>query len=647
MLGLRNFKVILFCFVFSFIFISADTFSPEKFPYREAGLTRQHAAAILLDRFTFGPKPGEVDQVVKMGLERWFDSQLQGNLKDDKLNEVLKQYPTLSMTEDQILQEFPNPGKVIKQAKAEGVIPDSINGFNNLTFRKEIKKFAEENGYKLPQEMIQTLFSQKILRAVYSRNQLRELMTDFWFNHFNVSLTTGQTRDYILSYENDAIRKNALGNFRSLLEATAKSPAMLYYLNNAESHAAPGKVTTAQIARIEEQPRFRFMYGNVTQNVNLMLRARMKNAAYFRNKISGAQKKIGINENYGRELMELHTLGVNGGYTQRDVIEVARCFTGWTVMPRGKNLEKLLSHEDQLKKLGFVFDGQFLFRANQHDAEQKIVLGHIIRAGGGMNDGEEVLNILAYSPATAKHISLEIAQKFVSDKPPQSLVNKMSQAFLETHGDIKSVLRTIVESPEFWVTAKSHSKIKSPLELAVSAVRALNADVFNPLPLAYWIARMGEPLYSYLAPTGYPDNAKAWINTGSLLNRMNFGLMLAEGKINGIEMNLYALNNNIEPESIDASLKTYSKILLPGRNISQTVHLLAKSVQDPDFAKKISQKAGERKNQNGKSESGKKNFYTEDMKANNKNYFNMESTAQRSFENVVGLILGSPEFQRR
>ncbi len=651
MLGLKRFKVLLFSLILSLFFISADVYTPGKFPYREAGLTKYQAAAILLDRFTFGPKPGEVDQVLKMGLRKWFNSQLQADLPDDQLDEKLQQYPVLSMSEDQILQEFPNPGMIIKQAKADGIIPDSVNGFGTPGYRKTLRQYALENGYKLPQEMIQTLFSQKILRAVYSRNQLRELMTDFWFNHFNVSLTTGQTRNYILSYENDAIRKNALGNFRTLLGATAKSPAMLFYLNNAESHSAPGKITTAQIARVEQQPRFKLMFGNITQNAYSMLMARRKNAAYIKNKLSNkkAQSKIGINENYGRELMELHTLGVNGGYTQQDVIEVARCFTGWTVMPRGKYLEKLLANEDKLKKLGFIFDGQFLFNANQHDAEQKIVLGHVIPAGGGINDGEEVLNILAYNPATAKHISLEIAQKFVSDNPPKSLVSKMSNVFLKTHGDIKSVLTTIVKSPEFWKIAKTHSKIKSPLELAVSAVRALNADVLNPMPLAYWIARMGEPLYSYLAPTGYPGNAKAWINTGSLLNRMNFGLMLAEGRINGIEMNLYSLNDNIEPESIDAALKIYSKILLPGRDISNTIQLLTKSVHDPEFTDKISQKADEQANRNRKNNRTGNNFNADDIRASDKSNYHYlnEKSAPRSFENVVGLILGSPEFQRR
>ncbi len=638
----RILKTVFCGFVFS-LFIASSFQYPTQYPYEEAGLNERQAASFLLDRFTFGPRPGDVDKVINMGLKNWFEAQLEADQPDDTLNERLFQYPEVNMTEEQILQAYPDPAMILKEAKASGMIPDSVKGINDPSYREQIKNYMKEKSYKLPGEMIQALISQKILRAVYSSNQLREVMTDFWFNHFNVSLTTGQTRDYMLSYEGDAIRRNALGNFRNLLEATAKSPAMLLYLNNAESVAGNGKFTTAELMRRRNQMRLRFNYGfiNNRQMLNHLMRMNANN--------SPQKKKKGINENYGRELMELHTLGVDGGYTQQDVIGVARCFTGWSVMPRGKNLENLLAKKDQLEKLGFVFDGQFLFRADQHDAEQKIVLKHVIPAGGGINDGEEVLNILAYNPATAKHISREIAQKFVSDDPPQSLVSRLTKVYLQTHGDIKSILRTIVESPGFWMQAKTHSKIKSPLEFAVSSIRALNAGVFNPMPIAYWISRMGEPLYSYLAPTGYPDNAKTWINTGSLLNRMNFGLLLAEGRINGVSFNLYALNNNREPESVEAALQIYAGLLMPSRDVTKTIKLLKPDIRDPELAKKIFQKVDEQGNQQYENKngniSGKENLNSNE-KASGIASPN-QKTAPRAFANVVGLIIGSPEFQRR
>ncbi len=636
--------------VLTLLFIAASVKYSSQYPFEETGLTKRQAASFLLDRFTFGARPGDVDKVINIGLKNWFESQLEANQNDDQLNEKLQQYPEANMAEDQILHEYPDAGTILKEAKAERIVPDSVKDFNDPEFRQKIKEFMQEKGYKLPQELIHDLISQKILRAAYSNNQLREVMTDFWFNHFNVSLTTGQTRDYILSYERDAIRSNALGNFRNLLEATAKSPAMLFYLNNAESVADGGKITTAELMRRRNQMRFIPRYGfmNGRQMLNQMMKMKTNNASQ-KNK-----KKTGINENYGRELMELHTLGVDGGYTQQDVIEVARCFTGWGIMPRGENLEKLLAKKDQLIKLGFVFDGQFLFRADQHDAEQKIVLGHIIPAGGGINDGEEVLNMLAYNSATAKHISFEIAQKFVSDNPPQSLVNKMAQTFLQTHGDIKSILRMMVKSPEFWKQAKAHSKIKSPFEFAISSLRALNADVSNPMPVSYWISIMGEPLYSYLAPTGYPDNAKTWINTGSLLNRMNFGLILAEGKIKGISFDLYALNNNREPESVEAALKIYSSLLMPERDEAKTIELLKPNIRDPEFAKKISKNVDEQNDhqyEDQQYENKDNNISMMDNSNLNEKTQNVVSlnqkTAPRAFANVVGLIIGSPEFQRR
>ena len=297
-----------------------------------------------------------------------------------------------------------------------------------------------------PQSVIfEDLTGAKILRAVYSTHQLEEEMVDFWFNHFNVYFDKGGDRYMLPAYEREAIRPYALGRFHDLLLATAKSPAMLFYLDNAES---------------------------VAPDLDRRLPVNPKRA------------KRGLNENYGRELMELHTLGVNGGYSQKDVIEVPRCFTGWTISPPRQG-------------------STFFFNERVHDKGQKIVLGRVIPAGGGMDDGLKVLDILARSPQTAHHLSLQLAEHFVADDPPPSLVNRMAETYMRTDGDIREVLRTMILSPEFFSQGAYRAKVKSPFEMIVSAVRATNAAVDSPLMLTRQIAQLGEPLYRKIEPTGY------------------------------------------------------------------------------------------------------------------------------------------------
>jgi uncharacterized protein (DUF1800 family) len=468
-----------------------------RFPWRQAGLTDRQAAAHLLSRFTYGPTPGQVDAVVQQGLENWWLQQLAASLPDDTLEAMLQPYDALRLTNEQVANLYPRMGQVAKMAIRDGVVSKDSIKTDRKEYREMIRAYMSEKGYKPEQDLFRQFICQKILRAAYSNNQLQEVMTDFWFNHFNVSITKNDCAEFIPAYERDVIRPNALGKFGDLLLKTAKAPAMLYYLDNFSS-AVP-------------------------------LPEGMQDSG---------KKSRGLNENYAREVMELHTLGVDGGYTQKDVTEAARVLTGWTVYPMNENAKNFINrfNPDQLARRGFVHEGDFLFNANRHDKGEKMVLGHVFPAGGGYDEGVDLLEMLAHHPSTAQFVCRKIAVRFVSDDPPQSLIDKMAKTFLSKDGDIRQVLITMVESPEFWSPAAVREKTKSPFELAIGAVRSLHAEVDQPYPLYTWITRMGEKKYYYQAPTGFPDKGAYWINTGSLLNRMNFGLALAEGQIAGVRV---------------------------------------------------------------------------------------------------------------
>jgi uncharacterized protein (DUF1800 family) len=327
------------------------------------------------------------------------------------------------------------------------------------------------------QVVYRDLAEAKVLRAVYGNRQLEEELDDFWYNHFNVFADKGADRYLVTEYEHNAIHPHVLGKFRDLLEATAKSPAMLFYLDNWQSVGPNAPQARA----------------------------------------GGNKERRGLNENYGRELMELHTLGVDGGYTQKDVTEVARCFTGWTINQPQRG-------------------GKFVFNKRLHDDGEKTVLGVTIPAGGGESDGEKVLDILAHQPATAHFISKKLALRFVADDPPEALVQRMAQAFQKTDGDIRQVMLTMINSKEFWSVGAYRSKVKSPLEMVASAVRAVNGDVNVALPLVNQLAQLGEPLYRKLEPTGYPNTSAQWANSAGLMARMNFALNLADNKVPGVKV---------------------------------------------------------------------------------------------------------------
>lgn len=646
------FALLLGVMFFSSFLVDINEKNQLSFPYKKAGLSDRQAALHLLNRFTYGAKSEDIDLVLKTGLEKWFQQQLTGKLADDSLKQMLAIYDGINLSNQQVTNIYPKGAQVLRRAIKDGYInKDSVNKADQKEYRNQLKIYMDDKGLKPQQELFRQFINQKILRATYTNNQLQEVLTDFWFNHFNVSITKNDCAMFIPAYERDVIRPNVFGKFENLVLATAKSPAMLYYLDNFSS---AGTNTS-----LEEQPKRNNAMLNQTVNDN------MKAAAL--KKIQQNKKNQGLNENYAREVMELHTLGVDGGYTQQDVTQAAKVLTGWTVFPMdedgaGGAMKKMIEKvgESKLEERGFVHQGDFLFAANRHDTGEKVVLGKRFAANGGYEEGVQLLTMLATNPSTAKFITKKLAIRFVSDNPPQSLLDKMSKTFLDKGGDIKLVLMTMVNSPEFWSKEALREKTKSPFELAISAVRTLDANISQPYQLYNWITKMGQKMYYYQAPTGFPDKGQYWINTGALLNRMNFGLALAAQKIPGVRINLAALNNNHEPESPEAALVTYSKIIMPERDLSETLKRLTPMLSDPDLINKVDKAASKATVPSASStmmNAEENRMMSDDQMMvkpkDPKGKQAINKAKQGSFGNnsmlaqVVGVIIGSPEFQRR
>jgi len=620
---------ILLLFILISLAFTVDPFSSEQrlqMPYRKEGLSEREAAEHLLSRLSFGGRPGEADKLLAMGLEKWVQQQLDQSLPETAIEKRLSNFDALSLDNETIVNRYLNAGQVLRMMQKNGTLSrDSMAQLEKADYRKDVLKLMQEKGLKLPQELNRQLFAQKLIRAVYSENQLQELMTDFWFNHFNVSITKGQSQPFVLTYERDAIRPHTLGKFESLLKATAQHPAMLFYLDNATSGSDNN---------------------DMNQRVKKMLPANSK-----------LKRAAGLNENYAREVMELHTLGVDGGYVQADVTEVARALTGWTVRPMmkdgyGERLSKL--QQSRLGKNLATTEGDFLFLAVRHDQGEKTVLGKKYPSNGGLNEGLEVLHQLANHPSTANFICKKIATRFVCDTPSASLVAAMASVFTKSGGDIRQTMIAMLNSREFWKKEVLRSKIKSPFELVVSAIRATNADLRYTNQLNDWCARMGQKTYSYAAPTGFPDKASFWVNTGSLLNRMNFGLAIGTQRIPGVVINLLALNKNHEPESIEDALKTYSAILLPGRNQTENINRLINLVRDEALQSRLDKALASTQSTSTIEEdmTGGVDMMGEEMapkmgKGREKKMPAMEAGVSGQVAHVVGIIIGSPEFQRK
>ena len=643
------FSLAVSAFLFSSYYNDVHSKYTFKFPYKQAGLTESQATAHLLSRFTYGATPGEIDLVEKQGLENWFQQQLSAALPDDSLNQMLNGYDAIKLSNTEIATQYPKGGQLIRMAIKDGVINKDSVRTDRKEYKDQIQAYMQQKGLKPERELFRQFVNQKILRAVYSNNQLQEVMTSFWFNHFNVSITKNDCSQFIPAYERDVIRPNALGKFGDLLLATAKSPAMLYYLDNFSSSAA----NTDMQANNPNGAMNRLVMKNLQ---NAMPDSAQRNMVI--KKLQNAKKAQGLNENYAREVMELHTLGVDGGYSQQDVTQAAKVLTGWTVYPMGtygNTAQNIMNRftPDQLASRGFVHDGDFMFNPNRHDKSEKVVLGRHFGPNGGYNEGVQLLSMLAHNQSTAKFITRKLAVRFVSDAPPQSLLDKMTKTFLDQDGDIKQVLITMVSSPEFWSTAAVREKTKSPFELTIGAVRGLRADIKQPYQLYNWITKMGEKMYFYQAPTGFPDKGQYWINTGALLNRMNFGLAIASGRIPGVRVDLAALNNNHEPESAQAALNTYGRLIMPERNLTETIKRLTPMLTDPNLIKKVDEASSKTAvaeepvlmdNAMAPKMGNKKSGY----QLKQQNTLAMQPAVNNSMlAQVVGVIIGSPEYQRR
>jgi uncharacterized protein (DUF1800 family) len=460
----------------------------------------------VLDRIGFGPRPGDVARVQQMGLAAYIDAQLHPDRIDDSaLDARLATFETLTMSSRDLAQEYFLPAQQMrreaKSTSGAGPAAAAPGGTAKAALSPEARRVVAAQ-----QAVMADLTQARMLRAVMSERQLQEVLTDFWLNHFNVFVGKGPVRQYLTEYERDAIRPHVLGRFRDLLGAVAHSPAMLFYLDNWQS-STPEPAVPAPNGRRPGAAR-------LTPAARARLMDRMAQQAA---RPQQARPTRGINENYARELMELHTLGVDGGYTQEDVIALARILTGWTIdRPRD--------------------GGAFVFRPAMHDQGTKTLLG-VTFAPDGEREGERALDMLAQHPATARHIAFELAQRLVADEPPAALVDRAARTFLDTKGDIRAVVETIVTSPEFFAPAARGAKVKTPLEFVVSAVRASGATVTGAQPLVAAMRTLGMPLYGCQPPTGYSMTADAWVNTGALLNRMNFAVQLVGGHIQPVRPN--------------------------------------------------------------------------------------------------------------
>ena len=624
----------------------ASTASAQKAPrldHRELAADQQVIQA--LNRLTFGPRPGEGQKVRAMGLDKWIDLQLHPEKIDDTpFEKFADRYDILKQDQNDLLKQYADAQRerrMVKRDKAD-----------SAGMSREDRMAIQQIGLARRQFMGQ-LQSERVARAVASNRQLEEVMTDFWLNHFNVFAGKGPPEAYYLvEYEHDVIRPNALGKFRDLLEAVAKSPAMLFYLDNARSMAdstqprlaSPGRggafgnpdaVARAggMIARGARPGR-----GGIGGLIGALGRSRGALDPAQQQQMQQRLKQLrngGLNENYGRELLELHTLGVDGGYTQQDVINVARALTGWTIRPP-------------------AMGGGFVFRPEMHDAGDKIVLGHKLAAGRGIEDGEDVLDIVSKSPSTARFVATKLARRFVSDNPPEALVNDAANVFLKTGGDIREVVRTIVTSNEFYSQQAFRSKVKSPFEVVVSAMRALNAQPDSTARTAQAIAYLGEPLFGHQAPNGYPETGDAWMNTGAILNRINFGMAVAANRIPGVSVaalpGIDTLRNAARGSQVDAVIS----ILLSGSASPDTRAVLMKGenplAADASQTESIENSMtsagmdGEQMSPVGQARGGKGGA---GLRANQGARGFGPVPQLNGVAQIIGLALGSPEFQRR
>jgi uncharacterized protein (DUF1800 family) len=598
----------------------------------------------VLNRLTFGARPGDVEKVRSMGIASWIDLQLHPDRIDDgKTTQLVARYSVLGMPTSDIVRDFNLVQQTQRQAKRADAMDTSKSKGDvrreALAQNPQLAGLLRQN-----QQLVGQVQSVSLARAVTTDRQLNEVMVDFWENHFSVFSGKGQTRLFLAQYDRDVIRPNALGKFRDLLGAVAKSPAMLFFLDNWESAADSTQPTLAAARGRGGRPGIiarrpgRIGFPGQAGQLPPAARERLQNATPEERQrlMQQLQQRArrGVNENYARELMELHTLGVDGGYTQKDVQEVARALTGWTFQRQS---------------------GEFFFNPNIHDAGEKVILGQKFPAGHGEDEGERVLDIVARHPSTARFVTTKLARHFVSDEPPKALVDRCAQTFTRTDGDIRETVRCVITSPEFFSRASYRAKVKTPFELIASALRAVNAEPDTTPRTAQLVARLGQPIFGRQTPDGWPDRGDAWMNTGAILNRINFGLGLAAGQIPGASPrnlpDFDALRAQPRAQQVDAVVKS----ILGGQVSAETRQVLM-SGDNPMLAKAANDVNGmtvldDSMSMGGRGRGGRMppaqqgKGQPRGPGAQIPGYgrpVNLQGLPQ-----VIGLALGAPEFQRR
>lgn len=522
------------------VFVSVAQQRGNKKP---ATMTADQRVAHVLSRLTFGARPGDFERVQATGVEAFINQQLNPDSIDNSaINVKLRRLPTLNMATPVIIEQYTPPKPPPTPSPATARIIDAVNSpdaksvlqntpqlSNNSSMPAASNEMAAEMkkedagrmpalqqepqssakpsaSPKNPQMVVNELQRAKLLRAVYSDRQLYELMVDFWENHFSIFANKDDDRFLLTGFDRETIRPFAMARFRDLLGATAHSPAMLFYLDNWRSSV----------------PR-----------------------PYPAKGDKPAGTDGGFNENYARELLELHTLGVDGGYTQKDVQEVARCFSGWTIQKPNEQ-------------------GLFLYRPGLHDDGDKVVLGQKILAGGGIADGERVLDILATHPSTAKFIATKLARRFISDDPPQSVIDRATSVFLKTDGSIRETLRAIITSPEFFSPAAYRAKVRSPFEYVAAAIRATSAETDGDRPVLDFMSRMGQPLFGRITPDGYPDRGDQWLTSGAMVARLNFAAALATNRMRGTTLDFSKLFSGVDKLDKEATAARFISLAANG-----------------------------------------------------------------------------------
>lgn len=619
-----------------------------RLDHRELAADQQVVHA--LNRLTFGARPGDAAQVRAIGLDKWIDQQLHPERIDNaSLDKFVASYSILNQDQSELLVQYAEAQRDRRMAKRDaGGDAASMSRDDSMAIR---------NIGTNRRAVLGQLQSARVARAVASNRQLEEVMTDFWLNHFNIFAQKGPPGPfYAATYESEVIRPNSLGKFRELLGAVAKSPAMLFYLDNARSMADSSRPRLVAMGRQRNINRAdatamqrRRANGNATRRRTVSPGANgpvarrggqaggVDTAAMMEMQQRINQRRNGgLNENYGRELLELHTLGVDGGYTQQDVINVARALTGWTIKPPQTG-------------------GGFIFRPEMHDAGEKTVLGRKLASGRGAQDGEDVLDIVASHPATARHIATKLARRFVSDNPPKALVDQAAAVFLRTDGDIREVVRTIITSNEFFAQQAFRGKVKSPFEVVVSAMRAIDAKPDVTPRTAQAVAYLGQPIYGHQAPNGYPETGDSWMNTGAILNRINFGMTVAANRIPGANLSaipgLESLASAPRAQQVDAVVA----MLLNGSASVDTRAVLL-SGENPLLASSSTASVAGGGAMNGETSGNEMMAQEPDAARSNQ----MARGARRNpmaagagvpqltgIAQMIGLALGSPEFQRR